>query len=514
MFKLIIADDERLIREALSATIDWKSHDIELAGVCRNGIEAYDMILDESPDIVLTDIRMPGMNGLDLIKRTHEAGIPAQFILLSGYGEFEYAKTAMQYGVKHYILKPYDDQQIIDCMKQCKKDCCQIRLNNSLGLEHFTAQSNILHNVMSSILNECICQDKTLDSILEHYEQYIDFYFTSYKLLYVYYLEFENLEPLLGLMKEYAGTNMPRTIIYGVYVNHTLLLFFQNIGDGYQHLRSFIQQAPLPSQKVTLETRLTAYSSLKDLLEETVDRLRRFGMIYYINNFHAIYTCNYNRVISQLQELYANLLRETSSRNGMERGMEYLSQVEELLNGINSLDFLKQLTGNLLLKITASQPSQSTIELTNWLIRIDKETDLPRLREIVSAKLRETVHACLSSARYSSMTQQIFEYVKEHLQDPNLSLKMIAENHLYMNVDYVSKKFYKETGQKFSHYLTEMRMQRAKDMMTANPSASIQAIAMQIGCGNNPKYFSQLFKKQEGMTPTEYLAGMESSGRG
>ena len=106
MFKLIIADDERLIREALSATIDWKSHDIELAGVCRNGIEAYDMILDESPDIVLTDIRMPGMNGLDLIKRTHEAGIPAQFILLSGYGEFEYAKTAMQYGVKPYILKP------------------------------------------------------------------------------------------------------------------------------------------------------------------------------------------------------------------------------------------------------------------------------------------------------------------------------------------------------------------------------------------------------------------------
>ena len=83
-----------------------------------------------------------------------------------------------------------------------------------------------------------------------------------------------------------------------------------------------------------------------------------------------------------------------------------------------------------------------------------------------------------------------------------------------MNVDYVSKKFYKETGQKFSHYLTEMRMQRAKDMMTANPSASIQAIAIQIGCGNNPKYFSQLFKKQKGMTPTEYLAGMESSGRG
>ena len=82
MFKLLIADDERLIREALSTTIDWKMYDIELIGICRNGIEAYDMILDESPDIVLTDIRMPGMSGLDLIRRTSEAGISIQFIIL------------------------------------------------------------------------------------------------------------------------------------------------------------------------------------------------------------------------------------------------------------------------------------------------------------------------------------------------------------------------------------------------------------------------------------------------
>lgn len=496
MFKLIIADDERLIREALSTTIDWKKYDIELTGICRNGIEAYDMILDESPDIVLTDIRMPGMNGLDLIRRTSEAGIPIQFILLSGYGEFEYAKTAMQFGVKHYILKPYDDQQIIDCIQQCKKDCCQARLNTSLGLEHFTAQSNILHNVMSSILNDCICQDKPLDTILANYEQYIDFYFTSYKLLYVYYLEFKDLEQFLGLIREYVKTNMPQTIIYGVYVNHTLLLFFQNMGDSCKQFRGFIQQISLPDQKVSLETQLTTYSSLKNLLEDAVDKLKRFGMIYYINNFHAIYTCNYNNVISQLQALYTRMLQG---------GEESLTQVEELLNGINNIDFLKQLTGNLLLKITASQPSQSTLELTNWLIQIDRETDLALLKEMVTAKLRDIIHTGLASAQYSSMTQQIFEYVKKNLQDPNLSLKGIAENHLFMNVDYVSKKFYKETGQKFSHYLTEMRIQRAKALMTANPSTPIQAIAVQIGCGNNPKYFSQLFKKQEGITPTEFM---------
>ena len=68
MLKLIIADDERIIRETISTIIDWSQYGIELAGLCSNGIEAYNMILDESPDLVITDIRMPGMNGLELIR--------------------------------------------------------------------------------------------------------------------------------------------------------------------------------------------------------------------------------------------------------------------------------------------------------------------------------------------------------------------------------------------------------------------------------------------------------------
>lgn len=70
MLKLLIADDERIIRETIFNIIDWKKHDIEVIGLCKNGIEAYDMILDESPDIVLTDIRMPGMGGLELIRKS------------------------------------------------------------------------------------------------------------------------------------------------------------------------------------------------------------------------------------------------------------------------------------------------------------------------------------------------------------------------------------------------------------------------------------------------------------
>ena len=101
MLKLLIADDERIIRETIFNIIDWKKHDIEVIGLCKNGIEAYDMILDESPDIVLTDIRMPGMGGLELIREIRQTDLQIQFIILSGYGEFEYAKEAMSYGIRH-----------------------------------------------------------------------------------------------------------------------------------------------------------------------------------------------------------------------------------------------------------------------------------------------------------------------------------------------------------------------------------------------------------------------------
>ena len=81
MLKLLIADDERIIRETIFNIIDWKKHDIEVIGLCKNGIEAYDMILDESPDIVLTDIRMPGMGGLELIRKIRQTDLQIQFII-------------------------------------------------------------------------------------------------------------------------------------------------------------------------------------------------------------------------------------------------------------------------------------------------------------------------------------------------------------------------------------------------------------------------------------------------
>ena len=100
MLRLMIVDDEQIIREALSSMIDYTSLGYEVIATAKNGMEAYDRIRDDYPDVVITDIKMPILNGLELIERASRIDSRITFILLSGYGEFEYAKQAMTYGKK------------------------------------------------------------------------------------------------------------------------------------------------------------------------------------------------------------------------------------------------------------------------------------------------------------------------------------------------------------------------------------------------------------------------------
>ena len=114
-----------------------------------------------------------------------------------------------------------------------------------------------------------------------------------------------------------------------------------------------------------------------------------------------------------------------------------------------------------------------------------------------------------STSRQKDFIDKTLQYIDQHLSDSNLSLKSIAKNYLFMNVDYVSKQFMKQTGIKFSAYLANARIEKAKQLLLESNGDSIYAIAEEVGFGNNPQYFSQIFKKSTGMTPTAYIKAMK-----
>lgn len=111
LLRLIIVDDEDTIRNAIAHMIDYNALGYELIGTARNGMEALDLICDNFPDVIITDLKMPVLSGLDLIDRVSCQDKDIDYIILSGYGEFEYAKQAMRYGVQNYLLKPTNKQE-------------------------------------------------------------------------------------------------------------------------------------------------------------------------------------------------------------------------------------------------------------------------------------------------------------------------------------------------------------------------------------------------------------------
>ena len=118
MLKVLIADDERKVCQLIEKLIDWQALDMQVTATAENGIEALERIKEHHPDIVITDIRMPGYDGLDLIRLGQEINPRMEFIIISGYRHFEYAQTAIRYGVNAYILKPIKKDDLTGTLKK------------------------------------------------------------------------------------------------------------------------------------------------------------------------------------------------------------------------------------------------------------------------------------------------------------------------------------------------------------------------------------------------------------
>lgn len=507
MQKLIIADDERVIRETISRLIDWESLGIKLTGLCKDGIEAYHMILDESPDIVLTDIRMPGMSGLELVREITQTDRQIQFIILSGYEEFDYAREAMQYGVRHYLLKPCNENKLIESVKAASEDNRRLHRQEEERLRQ-DAMIQIMHqDALYHLITDSIAAKETgngelserLAQLRECYGQYQDFDRGPCCLSYLYYLEPEYLDGYLERLGQKERQRETPAVFYGIYVKNTLLLF------SYEALAPALLSECAGEAASILEIRQETYRDLPALLEKVLRQIRRYDVVYAVHNFRAIAILNNQNALRDMQEIYQKL-----ESGDEERIMQCLDELITNVENVSRPEFLQMLGNGICTQLSATGIWPMP-EATRYFRNANQERDMERLREMTLAMLVQAREEVQKSGRdYGVLTERIMEYVKGHLSDSDLTLKKIAEQHLYMNVDYVSRQFRRSTGMKFSQYLTKQRIKRAKELLAGEDDSKIQYVAEQVGCGNNPQYFSQIFKKQEGMTPGRWAAQYRS----
>ena len=494
--------DEEMICQAIANIIDWEKYDIRLIGTCTDGVDAYHTILDECPDIVMTDIRMPGISGLELIERISRTDLNTQFIILSGYGEFDYAKRAMKCGVRHYLLKPCTEEQIIDCIQDVTRDYYQAVSERDSEKGPNGALLKDLHKTLiQNMIREGVSLISLSDSFFESYEHYLDLTNVPYQFCCVYYLEEKNLDLCLKEFHTFRQESMPDTEVYLIYIKNILLFFFTNGESSYEELDAYFQSVSFPGETVSVDYQRQKYPDLKSLLTMLIKRIKRYDIMYFIEGTGKVPTFNYGQIVEKINHLVPLL----SAGNSEERESS-LRELKSILTSVSNKDFLLQLADNIIISLGTHLPSGILPEITDFLYNLHKEENMAQIPVLVLDYIQKVISvSSFSSRQYSPFITKLIDYIQEHYKNPDLTLKWISENYLYMNVSYVSRCFTKETGEKFSGFLMNLRVQKAKEILASSGGEKIQDVAELVGCGNTPYYFSKIFKKCTGLTPSAYV---------
>ena len=498
MLKLLVVDDEEFICKSIASLIDWNAYNISLIGSCLDGVEAYHMILDEAPDIVMTDIRMPGINGLELIERISKTDLNTKFIILSGYSEFEYAKTAMKYGVKHYLLKPGDINQITECLLDVIKDFESFTLMTK-SLKFDIEKSKIQKTLVYNVIKEGISAPSINENFFQQYTHYLNIDTGSYQLCYFYYLPECNLSKMLESIDAFFKAKMPAINLYKIYIANILLVFFPSFEIAYDDLDHYMQHLSSDNSKVDIYFERIAYPNLHTLLSTQIPKLKRFDTLLFIDDTTIQTYSNYHSITSKTEKLIPLLLDDKATIT------DKLTNVRLILESITNQSFLIQLVGYLLISVSIKVSNNTLTDITSALYDLHNLSSIDEIRSHTICKIEELLKLYHSTTEYSLFIQKLLTYTNENYANPYLTLKDICENHLYMNVNYISRCFPKEVGCKYSAYLLKLRVEKAISLLHENRHLKIQEIAELVGCGNNPNYFSRIFKKYTGITATAYM---------
>ncbi|WNQ09514.1 response regulator transcription factor [Paenibacillus aurantius] len=520
MYKVLLVDDERIILEGISSMVDWASYGTELAGTARNGIEAMKRISEAPPDIVISDIRMPGMDGLELVERVHADYPEIRFILLSGFGEFDYASRAMQFGVKHYLLKPTNEEKIGSTLAEVTGELDQERQKETFVESMKEELEKVKPHVKEQFLKEFVT-NKTYGT--RDWEEYRKLFGLGpdYRVrLLLFQLEGSFEYEHLFAIKNIAYDLLDHPLLSTTIGDHVLILLEDGEGDGEGKLHERIYEIrdifqsyykKDPTIALSEPDRLT---NARSLYKETLQCLT---YRFYLEEGSLI-------TRKDTAPLPAEPAREfvfDEERLPMAVKSGHREEAEAALTAL--LDGLKE--AQLDIAVTKSYVIQQFVsiirhcepdQMGEYYRRISHLVEMTTL-QAVGAFLEKTVEELTEKfyenqvRKHSAVIRRAIEVIHEHLGNQELSLNWVAHEMLYMNADYLGKLFKKETGEKFSNYVMKARIRQATEWMAEEKDLKIFELAERLGFGDNPQYFSQVFKKYTGSTPSEYLKSTDIS---
>lgn len=379
MKRFFLVEDEYIVREGIKNKIDWESLGLEFVGEAADGEVALSSIEKTKPDIIMTDIKMPFMDGLELSRRVKESFPETEIIILTGHADFEYAREGMKIGVAQYLTKPVKPDEITEALK----------------------------GVIKKLDDREETENKRREQMLQREER---------------------------LKEYYASMNMPAA-------EESLDM---NEIDIKQIDRVRLQEY----------LKLGDKSEADDFIEETFDGLATSAM-------HSLLFRQY--IIMDTYFCVCDFVE------GLGEDRSGIAQPDSVSNAMSDIEGAKE-----------------------YFAKIIK----------MALEMRDNK----SFNKYEDIVSRTRSFVAEHYNDPDMSLNMAAEA-VGFSPNHLSSVFSQQTGQTFIKYLTDYRMDKAKELLRCTPLRAID-IASQVGYEDS-HYFSYLFKKHIGVTPSQFRGSKE-----
>lgn len=508
MYKIFIADDEELVRCGLKVLLNWEELGFSVCAEASDGQQAFESILSLKPDLVLLDINMPKLDGLEVIKLAAEHHFDGKFIILSGFSDFKYAKEAMQYGVNYYITKPIDKAELQKAV---------LSIKNSLQKEK---QGSLFLNQYKKKAKDTI----VLDLILGRTNEISSFDLDELHLSSSYYqvLICEHYNPISSENISYRFADL-------LHVSNQYNHFFESFNmqekevillkgqNATQRFKDLIQKYKNKPQKGSpLDQFFISYGKIvhtpDDIASSYEEALHLLNRRFFCNEEqHAIGHPEHTskkeasyEITDAILDEYVRIFTAYIQTGNQQMTARTLSELSSnLYNAINSVHEVVNFLVDLHLRINQSLlHAYPTLEISANSKIIDYIKSRYYLYEIILYLSQQFSSFMNQIGNYSSdgVLDDILHYIQLNYHE-NLKLETIAPIFGY-NSSYLGKLFTKKTGDSFNTYLDQVRIEQAKELLK-NPELKVYEVAERVGY-RNVDYFHKKFKKNIGNSPAEY----------
>ena len=527
--KVFLVEDEVVIRNGIKNCIDWEKEGFEFVGEASDGELAYPQILKTKPDVLITDIKMPFMDGIELSKLVKEKLPNIRIVIVSGYDEFEYAREAILLGATDYLLKPVSADKLVETITKIKEREEKKNDEKRLMEKYMYEMRENVQFEKQKFFNRLVSEQMSMSEVLDIADNLkIDISAQVYNFLLLKLIDDgDNIEEINDVYK----------VIEEYFIRRTDVILFNRGVEGWGIIvmgDSEDKIEPIIGDRNTfIENEVKKHNKVK-YFGAVGAPVYRIGELK--NSFHSANIIFANRFIGPYNKILFNIekqkkedtsLIEAKGINTIEENKDLLIKFlkngtsEEVDNFVNVYfdefpsDNLKSLIMRQYIAIDSYvnaisfvkglniDTSNLEIELEDMRMLFEQETSLKKLKEYLSKLINKIIDLrySVSGNKNSEIVNIAKEYINNNYMEDDISLNTIA-SYVNMSPSYFSALFRKETDQTVVEYLTHVRMEKAKELLMCS-SKKASDIGYEVGY-KDAHYFSYIFKKIQKCTPREY----------